>query len=87
MVFVGQLSLCLFVLLVFFVTPAPPGPRLLRRVVVSSPRRFAAEGAAPEAPWNRVRWRSLAAGKRADLLFLDPDLQIARVFVDGEPVS
>jgi N-acetylglucosamine-6-phosphate deacetylase len=30
---------------------------------------------------------SLAAGKRADFLFLDPDLQIARVFVDGEPLS
>jgi N-acetylglucosamine-6-phosphate deacetylase len=29
---------------------------------------------------------SLAAGKRADLLFLDDDLRVLRVFVDGEPV-
>jgi N-acetylglucosamine-6-phosphate deacetylase len=30
---------------------------------------------------------SLAAGKRADLLFLDAGLEVRRVFVDGEPIA
>jgi N-acetylglucosamine-6-phosphate deacetylase len=30
---------------------------------------------------------SLAVGKRADLLFLDAEIEIRRVFVDGEAVS
>jgi N-acetylglucosamine-6-phosphate deacetylase len=30
---------------------------------------------------------SLAAGKRADLLLLDPDLNVTRVFIDGEAVT
>jgi N-acetylglucosamine-6-phosphate deacetylase len=30
---------------------------------------------------------SLAPGKRADLLFLDAELRVTKVFLDGEPVA